>query len=369
MYKDRGIPKGLFYTRDEQIEVLINALPRNKRLRPISCGEQTKELVALLRSKLTNLWNEGDPKFYDGGIEEEASTKRIILVDGDQYPRLTITFVNKPSTSERVRYFYCADEGKPPFAPTIIKGGYSFHTGGDPLRKALRLGMLHMAEQLHYNFIHPNSWEFTNLKIMLSAYMMEYENIGAELECTRRIAVDVSPSSCSTLSTSRPETKRLRGMEGEEEGTSSDSATTSFKFFNATPHDLHIYPDGDLEKTPITIPKSGIAPRMTSTEQVKVEVVDGIPVYTAAEFTGIDITDFKQCGPHVERCATHLCAHVPPHRGMIVARYVAQHMKTTGFEWPGGIYSVDAGPASAVRSTEGKLMGVQRLEVWIPSSC
>ncbi len=122
---------------------------------------------------------------------------------------------------------------------------------------------------------------------------------------------------------------------------------------NMTPHDLHFYLDGDSSKEPdYTIPKCGICPRMISNPQHKVDMCAGIPVYTPSEFTGVDFIDFGSILPM-------------PNTGVIVARYVAQFLKTSGSVVPGGIYSVDSGPGSAVRDSAGKIIGTRRLEVWV----
>lgn len=132
---------------------------------------------------------------------------------------------------------------------------------------------------------------------------------------------------------------------------------TGYALVNMTPHDLHFYLDGDASegKEPdYTIPRSGIAPWMTSNTQMKVMVQGGIPVWTHSEFTGLDLTDFHRVVPGDPRL-----------RGLIVARYVAEFLKKTGSSWPGGIYGVDTGPQGVVRSPDGKILGTKRLEVWI----
>ena len=129
---------------------------------------------------------------------------------------------------------------------------------------------------------------------------------------------------------------------------------TGYALVNMTPHDLHFYVDSISEESDYMIPRCGIAPRMTSSKQHRVTVAGGIPIWTYQEFTGVDFTDFQSTVPGD-----------PAKRGIIVSRFVAEFLKRSGAKWPGGVFSPDMGPDSAVRSAEGNLLGCKRLECWI----
>lgn len=147
---------------------------------------------------------------------------------------------------------------------------------------------------------------------------------------------------------------------------------TGYALVNMTPHDLHFYLDGDPgaheDREPdYTIPRSGIIPRMTSNKQEKVMIKGGIPVWTHSRFSGIDFPQWKS---GVLWTDFHKVVPGEPHlRGIIVARYVAEYLKSIEYDWLGGVYTVDTGPLGAVRSnkedTKGKILGSKRLEVWI----
>ena len=120
---------------------------------------------------------------------------------------------------------------------------------------------------------------------------------------------------------------------------------------NMTPHALHIRDASSTDGSRFVIVEPcGITPRMVSATQCPSEIIfrGRIQVFTPAEFTGVDFMDFE----------THVTKDTP----IVVARYVAQYLKNIGFVWPGGIYSPDCGPNSAIRDDTGKLVGVQRLE-------
>ncbi len=115
-----------------------------------------------------------------------------------------------------------------------------------------------------------------------------------------------------------------------------------------TPHDCHFWP-GSLDGEPIVVTSYGISPRMTSKTQTYVCTLNGIPVFSPARFNGVDILDYE----------SYVKKDVP----LILPRFVCSYLeKTSDYTWPGGIFNPDCGPESAIRSADGKLIGVKRLE-------
>jgi hypothetical protein len=79
--------------------------------------------------------------------------------------------------------------------------------------------------------------------------------------------------------------------------------------------------------------------------------LEGVPVYSPARFTGIDI-DLGLVESYAK----------DRRKGLIFSRMVAKWLVEEGFNWPGGIYNPDSGPESALRDETGRMIGTIRLE-------
>lgn len=118
---------------------------------------------------------------------------------------------------------------------------------------------------------------------------------------------------------------------------------------NMTPHALHVRdvkkPDGCIE-----IPPCGVVPRMLTKKQEYSESLldERIQVVHPSEFAGVDIVDFEK--------------HAKKEMPIVLSRFVAQYLREIDFVWPGGVYSPDSGPESAIRDEQGRIIGVERLE-------
>jgi hypothetical protein len=123
------------------------------------------------------------------------------------------------------------------------------------------------------------------------------------------------------------------------------------KFFNATPHDIHVYNNG-TESDPTTYNRSGHILRIGELP-TSIRMVDDVPCTNPPVFDKPDLTmpeNFDRSN----------------YDGIIVAALVARYFYERGvFEiWGLPIYSPNTGPKYAVRSETGQIKGCTALIKW-----
>ena len=114
----------------------------------------------------------------------------------------------------------------------------------------------------------------------------------------------------------------------------SESASFWDTVVNTTPHDIHLYKNGEVWKTIPTSPNHEL--RMT-TEQGVVSDLEGFPVTTKPKFLNIE----------------GLMPNGPILVSMLVGDFLANKRQN--------VYGPDTGPASVVRSKEGTILGTKLL--------
>jgi hypothetical protein len=132
------------------------------------------------------------------------------------------------------------------------------------------------------------------------------------------------------------------GPGGRPAGEEAESAATTVKLVNLTPHEINIYSQSG-QGIVLSIPPSGVVCRVSVKSEI-VGKVNGVPV---RKVTYGDVEGLPEPQPNTI---------------FIVSTFVLLALKDKGVQRP-DLVSTDTNPDSAIRDQQGKIIGIKYFQV------